>query len=135
MTYKKNSDNDDANLHRSDLDLLTPALERYVSSEQPGIACFFVYGMTGTQEGRKLQRQFWEFMDKLAGHLGLQTSSYWVRHQGGNINLAGLLFSDQKLARGFATPCIETGRGKQIFPAATAGPVCGAPAPCHGSDP
>lgn len=40
MTYTENGDGDDANLHRSDLNLLAHALERYVISRQPGIACF-----------------------------------------------------------------------------------------------
>ena len=42
MTYRETDDSDDANLHCSDLELLAPALERYVDSGQHGIACFFV---------------------------------------------------------------------------------------------
>ena len=110
MTYTENSDNDDANLHRSDLDLLARALERYVCSGQPGIASLFVYRV-GSQ-GKSGQRQFWAFMDELAGRLGVWTHSHRVAHRGGNLNLVGLLLSDEKLAVGFDLPNIEPGRGK-----------------------
>jgi len=111
MTYTENDESDDANLHHSDLDLLIPALERYVASRQPGIECFFVYRMMGTEEGKELQCQFWTFMDDLAGRLSAQTCSYWVSHQGGNHNLAGLLFSGIELSDDFAPLKIKTGRG------------------------
>lgn len=48
-----------------------------------------------------------------AEHLRVRTCSYWVRDIGGNLNLAGLLFSDEELALGFVPPCISPGRGKQ----------------------
>ncbi|MDE0694902.1 MAG: hypothetical protein OXH76_03605 [Boseongicola sp.] len=111
MTYTENGDNDDANLHRSDLDLLAPTLERYAASRQPGIACFFVYRMMGTQNGKKLQYQFWSFMDKLAVRLSAQTCSFWVCHRGGDRNLAGLLFSGIELSDDFIPPKINAGRG------------------------
>ena len=110
MTYTENGDNDDDKLHRSDLDWLAPALQRYVGSGQPGIAALFVYSV-GCQ-GRNRQRQFWTFMDELAGCLDVSTRSYWVGHQGGNLNLVGLLFSDRELAQGVVAPRIEPGRGK-----------------------
>ena len=110
MTYTENNDNDDADLHRSDLDLLARALERYVGSGQPGIASLFVYSV-GSQ-GKNRQRQFWAFMDELAGRLGVQTHSYRLAHQGGNLNLVDLLLSDEKLAVGFDLPNIEPGREK-----------------------
>ena len=99
MTYTENNDNDDANLHLSDLDLLTHALERYVSSGQPGTASLFVYSV-GSQNKNK-QHQFWAFMDELARRLGVRTDSYSLAHRGGNLNLAGLLLSDKKLAEEF----------------------------------
>ena len=108
MTYSENGNSDDEKLNRSDLDLLAPALERYVCSGQPGIASLFVYSV-GSQ-GKNRQRQFWTFMDELAGRLGVRTHSYWVAHQGGNLNLAGLLLSGEKLAEGFDPPNIEPGR-------------------------
>ena len=111
MTYTENGNNDDANLHRSDLDLLARALERYVGSGQPGIASLFVYSV-GSQ-GKNGQRQFWAFMDKLAEQLALRTLSYWTTHQGGNLNLVGLLLSDAQLAVGFDPPNVESGRGRQ----------------------
>ena len=107
MTYTEDSGDDDAKLHRSDLDRLAHALERYVGSGQPGIACLFVYNV-----GNNQQRLFWRFMDDLAGHLTVKTYSFWVDHQRGKLNLAGLLFSDQELALGFVPPRIKPGRGK-----------------------
>ena len=113
MTYTENGGSDDANLHPSDLELLAPALERYVDSGQPGIACFFVYRMMGTDKGKELQCKFWKFMDTLAVRLCVQTCSYWVCHRGGNRNLAGLLFSGIELSDGFIPPKINSGRGMQ----------------------
>ena len=110
MTYRENGD-DDANLHRSDLDLLAPALERYVRSGQPGIASLFVYGVH-----KDRQPQFWAFMDKLAERLDVPTCSYWVPHLGGNRNLVGLLFSDKELTLGFVPPRVKLGRGKARRP-------------------
>ena len=109
MTYTENSDNDDAKLHRSDLDLLAPALERYVGSGQPGIASLFVYSVGSQGENR--QCQFWAFMDALAGRLNVQTSSYWVPHRGGNRNLAGLLFSEIEISDDFVLPNINARKG------------------------
>ena len=112
MTYSESGNSDDANLNRSDSDLLVPALERYVRSGQPGIASLFVYSVGSQRKNR--QRQFWTFMDELAGRLGLRTQSYWVAHQGGNLNLTGLLFSDEKLAVGFDPPDIAPARGTAV---------------------
>lgn len=104
MTYTEN-ESDTANLYCSDLGLLIPALKRYVASGHPGIACFFVYCMTGTKE-----RQFWKFMDNLARCLSVPTCSYWLPHQRANRNLAGLLFSKIELCDDFIPPEIKTGR-------------------------
>lgn len=109
VTYTENGDKDDANLHRSDLDLLAPTLERYVGSGQPGIASLFVYSVGSQGENR--QHQFWEFMDALAGCLSVQTLSFWVPHRGGNRNLAGFLFSEIELSDGFDLPNVNAGRG------------------------
>lgn len=106
-TYTENGGNEDENLHSSDLCLLAPALERYVRSGQPGIASLFAYGVH-----KNRRPQFWTFMDKLAERLDVPTHSYWVHHQGGNRNLAGLLFSDKELALGFVPPRVKPGRGK-----------------------
>jgi len=109
MTYSESGDSDDENLHRSDMDRLARALEGYVDSGQPGIASLFVYSVGSQGENR--QRLFWLFMDELAGRLRVPTSSYWVHHQGGNRNLAGLLFSKTKFPDDFVPPCINSGRG------------------------
>lgn len=108
MTYSENSEDDDVNLHCSDLDLLAPTLERYVGSGQPGIASLFVYSVGNQGENR--QHQFWAFMDALAGCLSVQTLSFWVPHRGGNRNLAGLLFSEIEICDGFIPPKINAGR-------------------------
>ena len=114
MTYAEDGDKDDANLNRSDLGLLEPALGKYFDSGQPGIACFFVYKM-GAQNKSSHQRQFWAFVDKLVARLEVQTCSYWVAHQCGSLNLAGLLFSDKELALGFVPPGINrVGRGRIV---------------------
>ena len=110
MNYKEEGKNDDEYLYRSDLDLLAPALQRYIGSGQPGIAALFVYSV-GSQ-GENKQRQFWAFMDELAGRLRVPTHSYWVAHNGGNLNLAGLLFSDKELASGIVLPRIKSSRRK-----------------------
>lgn len=109
MTYSETGKSDDANLHRSDMDRLARALEGYVDSGQPGIASLFVFSVGSQGENR--QRLFWSFMDELAGRLRVPTSSYWVHHQGGNRNLAGLLFSKTKFPDDFVPPCINSGRG------------------------
>ena len=108
MTYTEKGDNDDAKLHRSDFDLLAPMLERYVGSGQPGIASLFAYSV-GSQ-GKNRQNQFWAFMDALAERLNLQTSSYWVHHQGGNRNCAGLLLSRIEISEVYFPPSIKVGR-------------------------
>ena len=110
MRYSESGHEDDDKLHRSDLSLLKCGLRPYFNSGQPGIACLFVYGMGSQNEDS--QRQFWAFMDELARQMDAATGSYWVHHNGGNRNLAGLLFSDQELAWGFAPPRIRPGRGR-----------------------
>ena len=111
MTYSENG-SEGENLNGSDLSLLEYGLRRYFDSTQPGIACFFVYGMKGIQQ-KKPQRRFWEFADNLAGRLRVHTCSYWVTHLGGDLNLVGLLFSDDQLAVEFDPPNIGKGRERQ----------------------
>ena len=112
MTYRENGCNDDDNLYRADSCRLEDTLRQYFRSGQPGIACLFVYNM-GLQ-GNNPQQQFWAFMGDLARRLGMHTGSYWVAHRGGNLNLAGLLFSTIELCFGFVPPTIKPGRGRQI---------------------
>ena len=112
MTYRENGCDDDDNLYRADSCRLEDTLRQYFRSGQPGIACLFVYNM-GLQ-GNNPQQQFWAFMGDLARRLGMHTGSYWVAHRGGNLNLAGLLFSTIELCFGFVPPTIKPGRGRQI---------------------
>ncbi len=111
MTFSQTGSSED-NLNRSDLDRLECALVEYSGSGQPGIACFFVYGMRGAGLNDS-QREFWKFVDDLAGGLGMQPGYFRLPHQGGNGNLAGLLFSNCRLASGFEPPEIELAREAQ----------------------
>ena len=104
MTYKDDGNRDDANLYRSDLDLLIPALEQYVGSRQPGIASLFVYNIPKNQ-----RTQFWGFMDTLARRAGVRTRRHWVAHRSRKRNLAGLLYSGEGLTEGLVFPMIESG--------------------------
>ena len=109
MTFSQSGSKED-NLNRSDLDLLACALAKYFNSGQPGIACFFVYGMQGIKLNDS-QLQFWDFVADLAGRLSVRPGYFWLPHRGGNRNLAGLLFSDCQLASGFGPPNVNAGRG------------------------
>ena len=110
MTYSDKSGADDNNnkLHRCDIGLLSDALRRYFGSGQPGIAALFVYGV-GVQVNNA-QRQFWKFVDDLAGCVGVATCSYWLTHKGGNRNLAGLLYSSIELSSSFKSAGLNVGR-------------------------
>ena len=97
MTYVENGADADDKLYRSDLEQLACVLSTFFGSGQPGIATLFVYSV-GTQ-GRNRQRQYWNFVedlakaveDRVAGQSDVNISRYWVQHNGGNRNLAGLL--------------------------------------------
>ena len=107
MTYSENGREDDEQLHRCDIDSLSNALSQYVRSGQPGIATLFVYSV-GVQDDA--QRKFWKFVDDLAERISVDTYSYWVPHQGGNLNLAGLFYSGIELSTGFNPPYLNIGR-------------------------
>ena len=77
------------------MDRLSEVLTRYVLSKQPGIAALFVYAVRPTDRD-----PFWNFVDDLARGIRADTCSYWLTHQGGNRNLAGLLYSGIKLSSG-----------------------------------
>ena len=108
MTYSENSNEDDDKLHRCDFDILSDVLSKYVKSKKPGIATLFVYGV-GIQDDARCK--FWKFMDDLAGRMSVATCSYWLPHQGGNRNLAGLLYSGIKPSLEFVPPDLKVGRG------------------------
>ena len=108
MTYSEKGDADDNKLHRCDIDLLSDALRQYVGSGKPGIAALFVYGV-GVQ-GNNAQCQFWKFVDDLAGRFDVDTCSYWLPHRGGNLNLAGLLYSGIELSSSFKSAKLNVGR-------------------------
>lgn len=109
MTYVETGCTDDDKLHRSDIDLLACALQRYVGSGQPGFASLFVYNM-GAEKANS-PRKFWAFMDELAKQCGIGTCSYWVVHRDGYRNLAGLLYTDVELTFAFAPSRVKLGRG------------------------
>ena len=107
MTYSEKPCHEDSDkLHKCDIDLLSDALSRYIEGGQRGMAVFFVYGVHPKQ-----QRKFWEFLDELAERVGAAPHSYWLTHQGGNKNLAGLISSDAEILDGFKPPCLNVGRG------------------------
>ena len=106
MTYSERSGSEDSDkLHKRDLGLLSDALIRYIGSGKPGIAAFFVYGVRPP-----MQPKFWKFMDELAECVGAVSQSYWLTHQGGNKNHAGLIFSDTEIPDGFSPPFLNVGR-------------------------
>ena len=106
MTYSEEFGSEDSDkLHKRDMDVLSDALRRYIGSGKPGIAAFFVYGVRPPT-----QPKFWKFMDELAECVGTVSQSYWLTHQGGNKNLAGLIFSDTEIPDGFSPPCLNVGR-------------------------
>ena len=110
MTYKQDRCKDDDRLYYSDIGRLVDTLGQYIGSEQPGIAALFVYNM-GIQ-GCNAQKQFWRFICELERQLGMHACHYWLPHRGGNLNLAGLLYSDTELSVGFNPPCAK--RGEEI---------------------
>ena len=95
MSYSEHGDADDNRLYRTDMDRLSKVLTRYVQSKQPGVAALFVYAVRP-----KDRDAFWKFVDDLARGVRADTRSYWLTHQGGNRNLAGLLYSGIKLSSG-----------------------------------
>ena len=105
MTYTENGARDDDYLRQVDLDRLTGALTSFVESGMPGIAALFVYAVRP-----EVRPRFWDFMDELASGAGACTHSYWVPHQGGNHNLAGLLCTGIALPPSFQGPDIKPGR-------------------------
>lgn len=88
MTYTEGSEANDDKLHRFDIDRLSDWLARYVESRRPGLAALFVYSVR--PDG---QLDFWRFVHDLQKRTGTRTYTYWLPHQGGNRNLAGLLYA------------------------------------------
>ena len=105
MTYSETGNEDDDRLHRADIDRLSGTLSSFIESGMPGIATLFVYAVR--PENRHL---FWAFLDDLAAGIGANTRSYWVTHQGGNRNLAGLLHAGIEFLPDFEPPQIHSGR-------------------------
>ena len=109
MTYSERSGSEDSDkLHKRDLGLLSDALIRYIGSGKPGIAALFVYGVRPCT-----QPKFWKFMDELAECVGAVSQCYWLTHQGGNKNHAGLIFSDTEILDGFSPPCLNVRRERK----------------------
>lgn len=105
MTYIEKGYADDDKLYRSDLKRLSDVLTGYIQSGKPGVAALFVYRMS-----KNSRCQFWNFMDSLAELVSAATSSYWLTHNGGNRNLAGLLYSGLDLSSGFEFADLNKGR-------------------------
>jgi len=88
MTFREDGYADDDNLYRADLSRLSTTLKSFAASGKPGAAAIFVYSVKPT-----VRPQFWAFADDLAANSGIPAISCWVTHQGGNHNLAALLYS------------------------------------------
>lgn len=111
MTYREEGNEDDDKLHRSDICRLASVLGPYFQSGNLGMVAIFVYSV-GSQHGE--QTNFWKFVDDLAESINVAESrSYWLPHNGGNENFAGLLFSDSGISHGFEPPCLKIGRGNK----------------------
>lgn len=106
MTYREDGDADDNNVYRADLDRLCDVLRRFVASGKPGLAALFVYAIK--PEGRPL---FWNFVDTLAHRTETTVRCCWHTHQGGNRNLAGLLYSGFEFPPAFPPIGVTVGRG------------------------
>ena len=108
MSYKENGSEDDEYLHHSDLYLLKPSLHTYFKSGKPGVACFFVYNLGAGGENQ--QGKFCSFINEIAEHIDVDKRFYSVRHnlRKNKNNIAGLLFSDNELAKEFDPPKIES---------------------------
>lgn len=86
MTYHEEGSGDDDRLHGDDVDRLSQALAQFVETGQPGAACLFVYAVRPA-----IRPRFWAFADAIAERIGVDLTSAWVTHQGGNRNLAAIL--------------------------------------------
>lgn len=92
MTFLEGGYADDDKLYRADLSRLSTMLKAFIASDKPGVAALFVYAMKPD-----VQPQFWTFADDLAADTGMSMVSCWITHQGGNRNLAALLYSGVEL--------------------------------------
>lgn len=118
MTYSEKGTADDDKLRRADISPIADALTRYFDSGKPGIAAIFVYSVGSQLPNRR--RQFWKFMDDLRqristdsrGSADIAVSSYWLPHQGGNRNLAGLIYSGIDLSSDFQGSGLKLGRNR-----------------------
>lgn len=106
MTYREDGYADDNNVYRADLDRLSSALMGFVASGRPGLAALFVYAVK--PEGRPL---FWNFIDALANCVSATVLCCWHTHQGGNRNLAGLIYSRFEPSPDFLPVGLTAGRG------------------------
>jgi hypothetical protein len=88
MTFREVGHADDDKLYREDLSPVSTVLKGFIASGEPGAAALFVYGLRPD-----VRSQFWTFADDFAANCGIPAVSCWVQHQGGNRNLAALLYS------------------------------------------
>lgn len=103
MTYRHDGPYcDDDNLHRSDVELLREPLRRYVDSGQAGVVALFAYGVQ-----KKRCWQFRGFVEEISSLTGMRYQKHQITHNGGNKNLAALLFSSLDVADGFLQDAVE----------------------------
>jgi hypothetical protein len=105
MTFREDAYADDDKLYREDLSRLSTTLKGFIASGEPGVAALFVYSVKPD-----VQPQFWIFADSLAANSSIPMVSCWVTHQGGNRNLAAVLYSGVVLPAGWLPNGVHDGR-------------------------
>lgn len=105
MTFREDGYADDDKLYREDLSRVSTALKGFVASGQPGVAVLFVYSVKPA-----VRPQFWTFADDLTANSGIPMVSCWMPHQGGNRNLAALLYSGVELPACWLPDGVRAGR-------------------------
>ena len=105
MTYREEGYSDDSHIYRADLSRIAEAISSFVKSGQPGAAAIFVFNIKPED-----RQDYWSFIDALGERTVTQVGSYWVTHQGGNRNLAGVLWSVPTLPSSWPPAGVNSGR-------------------------
>jgi hypothetical protein len=105
MTFREDGYADDDKLYREDLARVSTALKGFIASGKPGLAALFVYSVRPD-----VRQQFWTFADDLTANSGIPMVSCWMPHQGGNRNLAALLYSGVVLPASWLPDGVRAGR-------------------------
>ena len=101
-TYSETGTYDDDRLHWNDIKLLRESLRHYVNSGQPGMAALFVYNV---HEDRS--HSFCSFVEDLSSQTHMYFRKHQIIHNGGNKNLAALLYSSIDITDDFLQDAVE----------------------------